>query len=39
MKLSDLVEALDNQFSIFRGFHIDLKDRVKIFTLNFTLGP
>ena len=39
MKLSDFVEALDNQISIFRGFHIDLKVRIRNSLLNFTLGP
>ena len=39
MKLSDFVEALDNQISIFRGFHTDLKDRVKISLWILLLAP
>ena len=39
MKLSDFVEALDNQISIFRGFHIDLKVRVRISLWILLLAP
>ena len=39
VKLSDFVEALDNQFLIFRGFHIDLKDRVRISLWILLLAP
>ena len=39
MKLSDFVEALDNQILIFRGFHIDLKVRVRISLWILLLAP
>ena len=39
MKLSDFVEALDNPILIFRGFHIDLKDRVRIILWILLLAP
>ena len=39
IELSDFVEALDNKISIFRGFHTDLKVRVRISLWILLLAP